>query len=91
MAHKSTRPILFGIGIAGFLGCLDLTIVNTALPAIQIGFNSTVNQLQWVMNTLLLALTALMVIAGKLGDLYGRRLCLYCIAGRYFWVAKNLG
>ncbi len=74
---KSNWVGLSGICIAGFLGCLDLTIVNTALPAIQADFNSSVTQLQWVMNILLLALTAFMVISGKIADLYGRRLCLY--------------
>ena len=69
--------ILLGLCIAGFLGCLDLTIVNTALPAIQSNLDASVIQLQWVMTILLLALTTFMVIAGKLGDLYGRRLCLY--------------
>lgn len=68
---------LIGISIAGFLGCLDLTIVNTALPAIQSDLNTPVTQLQWVMTILMLALTACMVISGKLADLYGRRLCLY--------------
>lgn len=68
---------LTGISIAGFLGCLDLTIVNTALPAIQSDLNTAVTQLQWVMTILMLALTACMVISGKLADLYGRRLCLY--------------
>lgn len=68
---------LIGISLASFLGLLDLTIVNTALPAIQREFSSTVGQLQWVINSLLLALTATMVILGKLADLYGRRLCLY--------------
>lgn len=68
---------LFGISIAGFLGCLDLTIVNTALPAIQTSLNLSVAQLQWVMTSLLLALTTSMVISGKLADLYGRRLWLF--------------
>jgi EmrB/QacA subfamily drug resistance transporter len=85
----ASRLVLFGIGIAGFLGCLDLTIVNTALPAIQLNFNATVTQLQWVMTTLLLALTAFMVIAGKIGDLYGRRFCLYL--GLILFAVSSLG
>ena len=86
---SAKRFVLFGIGIAGFLGCLDLTIVNTALPAIQINLDATVTQLQWVMTTLLLALTAFMVIAGKLGDLYGRRFCLYF--GLILFAVSSLG
>jgi MFS family permease len=37
--------ILTGVGIASFLGCIDFTIVNTALPAIQLAFHATVTQL----------------------------------------------
>lgn len=77
MAKKANWLALIGISIAGFLGCLDLTIVNAALPVIQSDFNAPISQLQWVMTILLLALTACMVISGKLADLYGRRLCLY--------------
>ncbi len=75
--EKSNWFALAGISLASFLGLIDLTIVNTALPAIQIDFSASMSQLQWVMNILLLALTASMVILGKLADSYGRRLCLY--------------
>jgi EmrB/QacA subfamily drug resistance transporter len=82
---------LIGISVAGFLGCLDLTIVNTALPAIQSEFNIGLSQLQWVMNILLLALTAFMVISGKLADLYGRRLCFYIGMGLFAIASLGAG
>ena len=87
--EKSNWLTLIGISIAGFLGCLDLTIVNTALPAIQSDLKISVTQLQWVMTILLLALTAFMVISGKLADLYGRRLCLY--VGMALFALSSLG
>jgi EmrB/QacA subfamily drug resistance transporter len=74
---KSRKIALLGISLASFLGCVDFTIVNTALPAIQANLAATVTQLQWVMTIFMLALTAFMVVAGKLSDLYGRRLYLY--------------
>jgi EmrB/QacA subfamily drug resistance transporter len=80
---------LIGISIAGFLGCLDLTIVNTALPSIQSNLKISVTQLQWVMTSLLLALTAFMVISGKLADLYGRKLCL--VLGIILFAVSSLG
>lgn len=80
---------LIGISIAGFLGCLDLTIVNTALPAIQSDLKISLTQLQWVMTSLLLALTAFMVISGKLADLYGRKLCLFL--GMFLFAISSLG
>ncbi len=80
---------LIGISIAGFLGCLDLTIVNTALPSIQSNLKISVTQLQWVMTSLLLALTAFMVISGKLSDLYGRKLGLFL--GMILFAISSLG
>ena len=68
---------LIGIGLASFLGCIDFTIVNTALPAIQADLHTNMNQLQWIITLFLLALCAFMVIAGRLADLFGRRLVLY--------------
>ena len=74
---KTNWLALTGLSLASFLGLLDLTIVNTALPAIQLEFKSSVSELQWIMNILMLALTASMVILGKLADSHGRRLFLY--------------
>lgn len=74
---KENRLVLFGISLASFLGLLDLTIVNTALPAIQQEFHISVLQLQWVINSVLLILTTSMAILAKLADTYGRRLFLY--------------
>lgn len=69
--------VLVGVGIASFLGCIDFTIVNTALPAIQDLFHGTMTALQWVINTFILALATFMVIMGRLADIYGRRRVLY--------------
>ncbi len=80
MSHIETKNkyfILTGISIASFIGCIDFTIVNTALPAIQAGLNASIGELQWVINIFILALSAFMVVAGKVADIYGRRLVLY--------------
>jgi EmrB/QacA subfamily drug resistance transporter len=52
---------------------LDVTIVNVALPSIQndLGFSST--NLAWVVNAYLIAFGGLLLLAGRLGDLLGRR------------------
>jgi EmrB/QacA subfamily drug resistance transporter len=52
---------------------LDVTIVNVALPSIQndLGFSST--DLAWVVNAYLIAFGGLLLLAGRLGDLLGRR------------------
>src|SRR5579863_6121232 len=52
---------------------LDVTIVNVALPSIQadLGFSQT--GLAWVVNAYLIAFGGLLLLAGRLGDLAGRR------------------
>jgi EmrB/QacA subfamily drug resistance transporter len=52
---------------------LDVTIVNVALPSIQadLGFSQT--GLAWVINAYLIAFGGLLLLAGRLGDLAGRR------------------
>ncbi|MGH3170885.1 MAG: MFS transporter, partial [Trebonia sp.] len=52
---------------------LDMTIVNVALPSIQarLGFSQT--GLAWVVNAYLIAFAGLQLLAGRLGDLVGRR------------------
>ena len=69
--------VLLGVSIASFLGCLDFTIVNTVIPDIQANLHATVGQSQWIISLFLIALCACMVLAGRLADLYGRRLFLY--------------
>ncbi len=86
---RSKAFALAGMGILNFLGCLDLTIVNTALPALQNSFRVNDASLQWVINALLLALTACMVLVGKLADRYGRRRLLY--VGLSLFALTSLG
>src|SRR4051794_13984745 len=53
---------------------LDSTIVTLALPAIREDLDASASGLQWVMNAYLLVIAALVVTAGRLGDMFGRRL-----------------
>lgn len=68
---------LAGVSLASFLGCADFTIVNTAMPAIQDGFMVGLKESQWVISAFLMALSATMVIMGRLADRNGRRRGLY--------------
>ena len=51
---------------------LESSVVTVALP--EIGRDLDLGGLQWVMNAYLLALSALIITGGSLGDLYGRRI-----------------
>jgi EmrB/QacA subfamily drug resistance transporter len=52
---------------------LDATIVNVALPAIRTNLHFTPASLAWVVNAYLIAFGGLLLLAGRLGDLIGRR------------------
>jgi EmrB/QacA subfamily drug resistance transporter len=57
-----------------FILLLDITIVNVALPDIQGELDASLSDLQWVIDAYALSLAALLLTAGSLADLYGRRL-----------------
>jgi EmrB/QacA subfamily drug resistance transporter len=64
---------LLAVCLAIFMLLLDITIVNVALPEIRRDLGSSFTDLQWVVDAYALALAALLLPAGSLGDLLGRR------------------
>src|SRR2546425_1107329 len=52
---------------------IDGTVVNVALPAVQSSLHASINQVQWVVEAYALALAALLLTGGSLGDIYSRR------------------
>src|SRR3954451_18487885 len=64
---------LLVVCLAIFMLLLDVTIVNVALPDIQKELGSSFEDLQWVVDAYALALAALLLASGSLGDLLGRR------------------
>lgn len=77
MLSEKPNLALLGVGLASFLGCVDFTIVNTALPDIQSEFSSSLSVLQWVMNIFVIALSSMMVMMGRLGDIYSHERVFY--------------
>ncbi len=64
---------LLAVCTATFMLLLDITIVNVALPAIQEDLGASFDELQWVIDAYALMLAALLLTAGSLADLLGRR------------------
>jgi EmrB/QacA subfamily drug resistance transporter len=67
---------------------LDGTIVSVALPAVQADLGFTASGLAWTVNAYLVPLGGLLLLAGKLGDLLGRRRML--VAGLALFVVASL-
>jgi EmrB/QacA subfamily drug resistance transporter len=69
-----TRWLAAAVLIAGALmDMIDLTIVNVALPTIRRDLQASATQLEWVVSGYMLAFAAALIIAGSLGDLFGRK------------------
>ncbi len=74
--------ILLTLSIATFLGRLDITVVNLALPKMISDFGITVSQASWIATAYIIANAIFVPIFGKLGDLIGRKpLYLFGIIG----------
>src|SRR6202166_4858107 len=66
--------ILAATILGSSMAFIDSTVVNVALPALQATFHATVVDVQWVVESYGLFLSALILAGGSLGDLFGRRL-----------------
>jgi EmrB/QacA subfamily drug resistance transporter len=70
---RSQRLTLVATILGSTVVFLDATVVNVALPAISEGLDAGLAGQQWVVEAYLLALVALMLVGGSLGDQFGRR------------------
>jgi EmrB/QacA subfamily drug resistance transporter len=74
MTSERDRWVALVVLCAGFLMIiLDQTIVNVALPSIQSDLDFSQSSLAWVVNAYLIAFGGLLLLAGRLGDLVGRK------------------
>jgi EmrB/QacA subfamily drug resistance transporter len=64
---------LAAVLLAQLMIVLDATIVNVALPAIQTDLDFSQSSLTWVVNAYLITFGSFLLVAGRLGDLIGRR------------------
>ncbi len=83
--------LIFGTVLLGMLlAALDQTIVSTALPTIVADVGGA-GHLSWVVSSYLLAETVATVLAGKFGDLFGRKLMLQVSAGLFILASAACG
>src|SRR5712664_151817 len=74
MGMKNSRWLSLIVLCIGFLLIvIDMTIVNVALPSIQRDLGFTPSSLAWVINAYLIAFGGFLLLAGRLGDLFGRK------------------
>jgi EmrB/QacA subfamily drug resistance transporter len=88
--HARRWLILFVVAIAQLMVVLDATVVNIALPSAQTALEFSNDQRQWVITAYALAFGSLLLLGGRIGDLFGRKHAFVVGLGG-FAVASALG
>ncbi|MFZ5664184.1 MAG: MFS transporter [Pseudomonadota bacterium] len=82
LTKRQQNLALVTLIVAVVLEIVDLTIVNTALPAITSGLNASAEAIQWTIAGYALSFALLLMAGGRLGDSLGyRRVFLWGVAG----------
>jgi EmrB/QacA subfamily drug resistance transporter len=71
--HERRWAILAVLGIAQLMVVLDATIVNIALPSAQKALHFSNDNRQWIVTAYSLAFGSLLLLGGKISDLFGRK------------------
>ncbi|MCO6009063.1 MFS transporter [Actinoallomurus purpureus] len=79
---------LTGVALATFMTYLDNNVVNVALPSIQRDLHLTLSGLEWIVSSYILVFSGLMLVGGRLGDVFGRRRVF--LAGLTVFTAASL-
>jgi EmrB/QacA subfamily drug resistance transporter len=94
---KAEEPWILAVTILGSsMAFIDSTVVNVALPAMQASLDGTVIDMQWVVEGYGLLLSALILVGGSMGDLFGRRrmflvgVTIFAIASTACGLAPNI-
>src|SRR4029450_4150689 len=72
-ADRRRWATLAVVCLAQLMIVLDVTIVNVALPSIQQDLHFSQGNLTWVVNAFLVSFGSLLLLAGRIGDLVGRK------------------
>jgi len=96
---RARRPwlTLIVLCLGTFAVLLDATIVNVALPSVITDLHASLDQALWVVNAYLLVFAALLIVAGRLGDMFGPRrlfttgLGLFAVASALCGAAQSPG
>ena len=89
-ARSSDTVVLVVVCLAQFMVVLDVSIVNVALPAIQRSLHFRAVDLQWVVTAYALTFGGLLLLGGRLADLFGRRR-IFLVGLGLFTAASLLG
>jgi MFS family permease len=87
-AAPSSRLTLLTLSLSTVLPSLGTSIANVSLPTLAQVFDASFQQVQWIVIVYLLAVTTLVVSAGRLGDIFERRRLL--LAGLFLFTVASI-
>jgi len=70
---RSRRATLFAVTVASGLTSLPTTALGVAIPTLQDDLGASLAQVQWTLSAYSIAYSSLLVVAGRLADIFGRR------------------
>src|SRR5580692_3753959 len=73
MTGRARWWALTAVSLATLMSYLDNNIINVALPTIQRDLHLSVSGLEWIVSSYLLVLGGLLLVGGRIADVYGRR------------------
>src|SRR5689334_8080248 len=88
--HERRWLILLVLGLAQLMVVLDATIVNIALPSAQESLGFSDDSRQWIITAYALAFGSLLLLGGRISDLFGRKRTLIVGLGG-FAIASAIG
>ena len=72
-AERMNWPILIAVGTGTFMSALDGSVANTVLPVLTSALHGSIAGAEWVVTVYLLVTSALLLSAGRWGDLHGHK------------------
>jgi EmrB/QacA subfamily drug resistance transporter len=73
MAERARWWALTAVSLATLMSYLDNNVTNVALPTIERSLHLSVSGLEWIVSSYLLVLGGLLLVGGRVADVYGRR------------------
>lgn len=89
--------ILLNVSVSIFMATLDGSIVNIALPVISRDLSVNISSVQWVVTSYLLSISVLLLIWGKISDIYGKKkiyafgFIIFTVGSTLCGISHNLG
>src|ERR687890_639984 len=86
--HPSSGPwVIAAASLGSGMAFLDSTVMNVALPAVQMNLDVSAREVQWMFGAFGLVIAAFLLLGGTLGDHYGRRR-IFVLGATIFAVAS---